>query len=92
MATMQVQLNERTSQVVQELASELHETPEDVAEQIVTNGIDMMRRYAYLKKRSETVDVEQVIKMLRSIGNENPPDAGDELPEELKYLLTESRP
>jgi len=91
MATMQVQLNERTSQVIQELASELHQTPEDMAEQIVTNGIDMMRRYAYLKKRSETVDVEQVIAMLRSKRNDNPPDPGDELPEHLKYLLAEYR-
>jgi hypothetical protein len=88
---MQVQLNEQTTQVVQELASELHRTPEDVAEQIVTSGIDMMRRYAYLKKRSETVDVEQVIQMLRAKRNDNPPDPGDELPEDLKYLLAEYR-
>ncbi len=91
MVSMQVQLNEQTTQVVQELASELHRTPEDVAEQIVTNGIHMMRRYAYLKKRSETVDVEQVIQMLRSQRNDNPPDPGDELPEDLKYLLAEYR-
>ncbi|HEY5331888.1 MAG TPA: hypothetical protein VIJ79_18555 [Acidobacteriaceae bacterium] len=72
---------------IRELAVALNRTPEQMADEVVSNGLHAMRRFAYLKKLSETVDVEKVRLSLRDVGRDNPPDPGDELPDDLKYLL-----
>ena len=87
-----VRLDEQEAQEVRTLAQTLHQSPEEVTREIISNGMHMVRRWAYLKSRAETVNVDEVIAMLRSKRNDNPPDPGDELPEDLKYVLFEGRP
>ena len=90
--SMQIELDEREANELRELAGTLQQAPEKVAREIVENGMHMMRRWAYLKKRSENVDVDAVIEMLRSSKKSgDPPQPGDELPEDLRYILFEGR-
>ena len=91
MSTMHIELGEDASQRIRDLADHLHQTPEAVANEVVANGTIMLQRYAYLKTRSEDADVAEALAFLSRPDNTNPPDPGDELPDDLKYLLNESR-
>ncbi len=79
-ATMQIQLDADSAEEIRELAAVLQRTPEETAEEIVANGIHMLRRYASYVKNAHTVSPEQGSEILRRAGNE-PPLPGDELPE-----------
>ena len=89
--TMTIEFDEHATEELRELATALHRTPESLAQEAILSGIQMVRRYATLKRGAESVDVEKVISMLRTKRNDNAPDPGDELPEDLKYLLDERR-
>lgn len=91
-AAMHLELDEHYSQQIHDLAVTLHRTPESVADEVLAGGMHMLQRYAYLKKRSENANIERAIEFLNRPGNNNPPDPGDELPDDLKYLLDERRP
>ena len=86
---MHIDINEDAAEEIQRLATALEWTPEQTEKEIVTNGIHMLRRYAFLMKSSKSVDVAEAIEILNRAGAGNPPDPGDELPEDLQYLLTE---
>jgi len=86
-ASSQIEIGSMAAEQIRELAVALNRTPEQMADEVVSNGLHAMRRFAYLKKLSETVDVEKVRLSLRDVGRDNPPDPGDELPDDLKYLL-----
>ena len=88
-SAMQIALDEEEAEQVRELAIDLEQTPEKVAEEAMANGMLMLRRYAYLKKRSKNADIGRALEILNRAGKDNPPDPGDELPEDLQYLLTE---
>jgi hypothetical protein len=88
-ATMQIEVHEEAAEQIRELAATLQKTPEETAEEVVTNGLHMLRRYAALLKRSEAIDIAEGRAILKRAGRGNPPDPGDELPEDLRYLLTE---
>jgi hypothetical protein len=51
----------------------------------------MLQRYAAMKERAKTVDVKKVIEMLKEVGKDNPPDPGDEIPEDLKEWVEAQR-
>jgi hypothetical protein len=77
-ATMQVELN---ADEIRELASILQKTPEETAENVVANGMHMLRRYAFYIKNPGQVTPEEGIAILKMAGRGNSPDSGDELPE-----------
>jgi hypothetical protein len=86
-ASMQIQLDEQVTQQIRELSVELHQTDEEVAEQVVKNGVHALRRQAFYERNVGSANVERAIEILRSAGGNNPPMPGDELPDDLKYLL-----
>jgi hypothetical protein len=88
-ASMHIDVDEQAAEEIRELAALLDKTPEETAEEILANGMHILRRYAFYKKRSETADGTKGLEILKRAGVGNPPDPGDELPEDLQYLLTE---
>lgn len=88
-ASMQIEVHEEAAEQIRELAMTLQKTPEETAENVLTNGLHMMRRYAALLKRSEKANIDEARAILERAGKGNPPDQGDEVPEDLQYLLTE---
>jgi hypothetical protein len=88
-ASMHIDFNEAAAEKIRRVATSLDQSPEDTAQEALTYGMYMLQRYAALKKRADKVDVAKTIEMLRSVGRDNAPDPGDELPEDLKYLLAE---
>ena len=89
--SIQIELDEQSTQEVRDIAETLQQSPEQVAKEVVLNGMHALRRYADLKRRSETVNVGEVIEMLRSSKSDNPPDPGDEIPEDLREWVDERR-
>ena len=88
-ASMHIDFTESEAEKIRQVATSLDQSPEDTAQEALTYGMYMLQRYAALKKRAEKVDISKTIEMLRNVGKDNPPDPGDELPEDLKYLLAE---
>jgi NAD(P)H-nitrite reductase large subunit len=88
-ASMNIEVDGQAAEEIRELAALLKKTPEETAGEILANGMHMFRRYAFYKHRSETADGTRGLEILKRAGVGNPPDPGDELPEDLKYLLTE---
>jgi len=86
-ATMNLELDQKYIEQINEVAAALRRTPESVAQEVLAGGMHMVQRYAYLKAQSESADIGKAIEFLRSPRNNNPPDPGDELPEDLKYLI-----
>jgi hypothetical protein len=89
--SMQIEVHEEAAEQIRELAATLRRTPEEIAEEVVTNGLHMLLRYAALLKRSATVDIAEGRAILKRAGVGNAPDPGDELPEDLQYLIRERR-
>jgi hypothetical protein len=86
-ASMQIQLDEHATEQIRELSIELHKTAEEIAEQVVIDGVHALRRRAFYEKNVGSADVSKALQILRSAGGNNPPMPGDELPDDLKYLL-----
>ena len=79
-ASMQIEVDEEAAEQIRELAAALQMTPKETAEQVVLNGLYMLRRYAFLMRKSGTAGSEEALAILNRGGNE-PPIPGDELPE-----------
>ena len=79
-ASMHIEVDEEAAEQIRELAATLKKTPEETVEEVVTNGLHMLRRYASLLKKSETANIDEALAILNRGGNE-PPVPGDELPE-----------
>jgi predicted transcriptional regulator len=90
-ATTQIELSPEVSEEIRHLAEVLHQTPQDVASQVLMNGLHALRRYAFYEQNAGKVLAEDGLAILRKAGRNNPPDPGDELPDDLKYLLSEGR-
>jgi len=89
MATsMHIEVDEEAAEEIRELAATLQKTPEETMEEVVANGLHMLRRYAFLLKKSKTADIGDALAILNRGGNE-PPVPGDELPE--GYIPFEQR-
>jgi len=88
---MQIELDATATDEIRKLASALHKTPEEAFEDVLANGIHTMQRFAFYTKNRGTVSAERGLEILRKAGVGNPPDPGDELPDDLKYLLDERR-
>jgi predicted transcriptional regulator len=90
-ATMQLELDANVTDEIRQLASVLHKTPEEALEEAVSNGIHMLRRYAFYAQNRGTVSAERGLEILRSAGKDTPPDPGDEIPEDLKDWVEAQR-
>lgn len=90
-AMTQIPLRSEQAETISRLAEMLHETPEEVAEQIIANGIRMTRWQALWTSGQPLTTPEEGLRILELAGKGNPPDPGDELPEDLQYLLSEDR-
>ena len=88
-SALHIDFDEVATRKIRKLAGRLERTPEDMAQEAMTYGMYMLQRYARLRERSNTADVAKAIAILRKAGRDNPPDPGDELPEDLQYLLAE---
>jgi hypothetical protein len=88
-SSIHMDFTEAESEQIRRVATSLEQTPEDIALEAHTYGMYMLQRYAALRKRAEKADVAKAIEILRRAGKNNPPDPGDELPEDLRYLLAE---
>jgi hypothetical protein len=76
---------------IREYAAEAGYDPQSVLEEAVITGISAMRRFYRLKQAATEESVKESLEILGRAGQDNPPDPGDELPEDLKYLLDERR-
>ena len=65
--------------------------PEALVDEVLLEGIAAIRERLFWEERRKGVDVQKGIDAFNRMGKNNPPDPGDELPEDLKYLLNESR-
>ncbi len=90
-ATMQIELDVDSTNDIRELAAILHKTPEQTADEMVAYAMHRARRFAFYLKNAGTVSPERGLEVLRGMGVGNAPDPGDELPDDLKYLLDERR-
>ncbi len=90
-AIVQLELDEDAANEVRELAEILHKTPQQIASEIFAEGMHRRRREAFYRKHAGTVSAEEGLAILRSMGKGVPPDPGDELPDDLKYLLDDRR-
>jgi len=85
--TMQIELDANAADEIRDIAAVLHKTPEETAEQMVSNGLHMLRRYAFYIRNAGTVTPQEGLEILSRAGKGNPPDPGDEIPDDLKVLL-----
>jgi hypothetical protein len=90
-ASMHIDFSEVEAENIRRVASSLDQSPEATAQEAHTYGMYMLQRYAAMKERAKTVDVEKVIEMLKEVGKDNPPDPGDEIPEDLKEWVEAQR-
>ena len=92
-AFLQIEVDEQVIEEIRELAVSLHWTSEQVTDELVANGLLMMRRFVFLTKQAKATPdlVERAVAVLRRASKDNPPDPGDELPEDLRYILSEGR-
>jgi hypothetical protein len=63
--------------------------PEAVASEAIAEGLAAMEERLFWEERRKGADIARGLEILRNAGKGNPPDPGDELPEDLQYLLTE---
>ena len=74
---------------VREFAAEAGGDAQAVLEEAIITGIAVMRRFHRSKQSATRVDVSAALEILSRAGKGNPPDPGDELPDDLKVLLDE---
>jgi len=91
MATMQLELDANVSDEIRQLASALHKTPEEALREALSNGMHVLRRYAFYAERRGTVSAERGLEILSRAGKGNPPDPGDEIPDDLKEWVEARR-
>jgi hypothetical protein len=85
-----VKIQRHTLDAAQALAAETHLPVEQIVDEAVQRGISTIRQNIYFDqriKRAKEGSFDEVMKMFSPKRNGNAPDPGDELPEDLKYLL-----
>jgi hypothetical protein len=60
---------------------------EQVLNQALGQGLVGIRSEHFFRSRRGKGNVQRALEILRSAGGDNPPMPGDELPDDLKYLL-----
>jgi hypothetical protein len=88
---LEVRLQQQTLAAVQALAAQKHRTVDEIIDDAVQRGVSAMRQHLFFEQRLQRANgvlIEEVLQMLRE-SNNNPPDPGDELPDDLKYLLSQ---
>jgi hypothetical protein len=86
-----LQLSESASQAVSDYAAQVGQDANQMAEELVLAGLGTLRRLRYYEAKSKPVDVSDALEILSRAGRDNPPDPGDELPDDLKDLLEKRR-
>jgi hypothetical protein len=86
-----LQLSESASQILSEYAATVGLDPNEMAEEILLGGLATLRRLRYYEPTPENVDVSDALEILRHAGKNNPPDPGDEIPEDLKEWVEARR-
>ncbi len=86
-----LQLSESASQKVSDYAAQVGRDPNQMAEEILLGGLATLRRLRYYEPRPEKVDVSKALEILSRAGKNNPPDPGDEIPDDLKEWVEARR-
>jgi hypothetical protein len=86
-----LQLSESASQAVSDYAAQVGKDASQMAEEILLAGLSTLRRLRYYDEKPQQIDVSDALEILSRAGVGNAPDPGDELPDDLKYLLDERR-
>ncbi len=86
-----LQLSESASQKVSDYAAQVGRDPNQMAEEILLGGLATLRRLRYYEPKPEKVDVSKALEILSRAGKDNPPDPGDEIPDDLKEWVEARR-
>jgi predicted transcriptional regulator len=91
MAISHVALNPTVAAKLEVLARNRELAPDVIANEVIEEGLAAIEERQFWEERRAGASVERGLAALRSAGIGNAPDAGDELPEDLQYLIHERR-
>jgi hypothetical protein len=85
--SLHIEIQPNTLAAVQTMAAERHLEFNAVMDELLQRGLSSLREEQFFEermRRAGNVSHEQVLEILSRAGRDNPPDPGDEIPEDLK--------
>ena len=91
MAISHVALNPSVAAKLEAIARKREAEPDAVANEVIEEGLAVIEEPQFWEERRASASTERGLAALRSAGIGNAPDPGDELPEDLQYLIHKRR-
>jgi hypothetical protein len=85
--TQPVHLSLSVSRELRRYAAIIGSDPDKMADELMLSTLATLRKLRYFEPKPETLDASGALAILDKAGLGNPPDAGDELPDDLLHLL-----